>query len=86
MKAEDAWPIIQTCGASDGWREDFLHHWPECGEYRFQGYLGFGGKIYAQGDAVWVSCYREDETPERLALIAVANDALAALTASGSSQ
>ena len=46
-------------------------------EYRFQGSLGFGGKVrYLDGK--WsVYCYPEDWTAERAAIIATTNDALA---------
>lgn len=53
-------------------------------EYRFSGALGFGGKLHIgsfnkEGYPVWVSCYKEDETPERLHLIQLANFAFAEL-------
>lgn len=39
-------------------------------EYRFQGSLGFGGKIYfGHHRGLYVSCYREDETPDRKSAI-----------------
>lgn len=59
-------------------------------EWRFQGALGFGGKIYMDvtrphwainPSPMWVSCYRENETPERLAMIDRANERLANLFA-----
>jgi hypothetical protein len=46
-------------------------------EYRFQGALGFGGKFYPQN--MRVSCYPEDETPERREMVRRANEALRAL-------
>lgn len=53
-----------------------------CREYRFQGALGFGGKLWRDSDGVMrVSCYREDETPDRLAMIEATNAALAAVSA-----
>ena len=48
------------------------------GEWRFQGSLGFGGKLY-EGRPPYVSCYPEDRTPERDRVIARTNEALAAL-------
>lgn len=47
-------------------------------EYRFGGSLGFGGKVYrTDARGRWrVSMYREDETPERLHAMALANEAL----------
>ena len=56
-------------------------------EYRFCGALGFGGKFrYDPFDNRWyVDCYREDETPERLAMIEQANRRLADLVKAGAS-
>ena len=51
----------------------------ECGEYRFCGSLGLGGKYYPYSNVV--SCYSEDRTPERDAAIAAADRALRALKA-----
>jgi hypothetical protein len=65
--------ICNICGASSKQREAFFHHFPECGEYRFQGKLGFGGKIYADGIRVWVDCYQEDRTAEADAAIEKVN-------------
>lgn len=46
-----------------------LRNWPIL-EYRFQGKLGFGGKIVHQTySGFYVQCYREDETPERLKML-----------------
>ena len=50
-------------------------------EYRFQGFLGFGGKVYKRNDgSFYVDCYSEDRTSERQAIIDVANRRLSALT------
>lgn len=48
-------------------------------EYRFIGGLGFGGKFWIDSDRWFVTCYREDETPARLAMIETTNQALADL-------
>lgn len=48
-------------------------------EWRFQGALGFGGKF--RYPRCTVDCYRENETPETLAMIASANKKLAELKA-----
>lgn len=46
-------------------------------EYRFIGSLGFGGKFWLHHrDGMYVTCYREDETPERLATIEDTNRCL----------
>lgn len=48
-------------------------------EYRFSGSLGFGGKFYVSGGRAYVSCYPEDQTPERLETIKRCNTAINAL-------
>ncbi len=70
--------LQQHCGATDYWRENFLQCQGDgCREYRFQGSLGFGGKFWSES---WrVSCYIEDETPERMQAIKAANESLAEL-------
>lgn len=50
-----------------------------CGEYRFIGSLGFGGKFRNDGGGWRVDCYREDETEERLRAIETTNAALKGL-------
>jgi hypothetical protein len=40
-------------------------------EWRFQGKLGFGGKYWRERNEI--SCYKEDETPERLKIIEETN-------------
>lgn len=72
--------LVDTCGASEGMREEFVFHWPDCREFRFQCRLGFGGKVYDERPASpRVSCYSEDENPYRVAAIAEANARLATL-------
>jgi len=47
-------------------------------EFRFQGSLGFGGKIrYTPSTGWYIDCYREDESPQRNRVIASVNAALA---------
>jgi hypothetical protein len=48
-------------------------------EYRFIGTLGFGGKFWNNAGRWYVSCYSEDETPDRKARITAANLELARL-------
>ena len=75
--------LVEECAAPESDRPAFLYNWP-CGEYRFQGALGFGGKIRSR--STWslngerhhspdffVDCYPEDLTPERLEMITNAN-------------
>jgi hypothetical protein len=86
--------LVEECGAREDGREMFrtlLRHDIRRGdggiEYRFQGALGFGGKFrtcYVNPPEfdryrLYVDCYREDETPERLAMIERANQRLADL-------
>ncbi len=65
--------------------ENFIHHQSTSvvDEWRFMGALGAGGKFRrapsCDGERWYVDCYREDETPERLAVIAKTNEALAEL-------
>ena len=62
-----------------------LHRWIEttanlddC-EWRFQGNLGFGGKLWFEREGWRVSCYPEDETPRRCEAIEKANAVLKGL-------
>lgn len=77
---EAVWEIlVEEAGA---WADDlpqFQHHWPGCVEYRFQGRLGFGGKVWANQGQVYVTCYPEDSTREREAIILACNKRLDAL-------
>lgn len=65
--------ISNICGAPFRQRDDFVDHFPECGEYRFQGGLGFGGLVHADRDGVWVDCDPESRTPEVAELLRKAN-------------
>lgn len=82
--------LVGICGASDaktrtdpyvGPRADFEYHQTAgaTDEYRFQGALGFGGKFWNCNGRWYVTCYREDETAQRRAMIEATNAALAAL-------
>lgn len=75
--------LVEECGAHDDAghveRAMFAHHFPECIEYRFQGDLGRGGKVWANNGDLYVTCYPEDETSERLTMIEQANARLAPL-------
>lgn len=59
--------LVSVGGASERDRESFIYHHCEseygCGEWRFQGKLGFGGKYYSRNNRVCF--YTEDTTPER---------------------
>jgi hypothetical protein len=46
-------------------------------EWRFQGALGFGGKLkWQKGRGFYVTCYREDENDERRTMMDAANERL----------
>jgi len=69
--------LVEECGALEKQWDQFYYHWPQCREFRFQGDLGFGGKVYNMGDRVWVDNYREHSTDETRAAIERANARLA---------
>lgn len=73
--------LVSTCGAFDSPdnRKQFRCHYPDCVEYRFQGELGFGGKVWSERGLVWVTCYSEDENDTRRAMIQRANEMLGTL-------
>lgn len=47
------------------------------GEWRFQGDLGMGGKLYLDRNGLKVNYYPEDQTPDRDRQVAEANKRLA---------
>ncbi len=73
--------LVEHAGAPECDRERFIAAHVDARdairEWRFCGSLGFGGKYRVQHNIV--TCYSEDETPERLAAIERTNTALAAL-------
>lgn len=75
--------LVQECGVRDDEysRADFVM--AQVSEYirewRFSGNLEFGGKFRRDNGRLYVNCYREHETPERLEIIEKANKRLAAL-------
>lgn len=77
--------LVEACHAVDDpdARRSFAFHWPECGEYRFYGHLGFGGKVWCNRGEVYVTCYPGDQTPERKAMIEAANARLSLLVHAG---
>lgn len=74
--------IDPICGGrSDYVLQEFVadHTAIDCpaSQWRFQGRLGFGGKVHTASDMVCrVSCYTEDNTPERAQVILDANTML----------
>lgn len=81
--------LVEHAGASPDLRERAMFVVYACKEvsgdrsleYRFGGLLGFGGKLYVNGNGVYVDCYPEDMTVERLAVCASANGAIRNLLA-----
>ena len=77
--------LIRCCGASEYEqdRQEFVRvagDWDEnkTFEWRFQGSLGFGGKIWLYNSEVpYVNCYPEDSNPSRERSIKKANAELA---------
>lgn len=79
-KAKDILAILERTAGAPGDSSDFLYHVSAAIqvdgrlEYRFCGNLGFGGKIWFHpNSAPYVTCYKEDETSERMKLIEQAN-------------
>ena len=84
--------LVEHCGASQAGStaDQFFYHVGKVDrgglEFRFQGALGFGGKVYLEPLSRWhpcfrATCYAEDETPARKAMLERANSLLAALAA-----
>lgn len=68
--------LVDTCGAQPAERMPFIMHHlgrDRSGEWRFQGHLGFGGKLKTLQGPPYVDCYHEDLTPERHQIIQNAN-------------
>jgi hypothetical protein len=75
--------LMAHAGARDDHRglEEFVDTWPHRStEYRFMGSLGWGGKVWFDRGRVYVTCYPEDRTPDRDAVIQKTNERLTALT------
>jgi hypothetical protein len=72
--------LVEECDAPTD-DMGFGSHWPECREWRFQGNQGFGGKVWWDGRRAYVTCYQEDDNPQRKAARDAANVRLAALDA-----
>lgn len=71
--------LIEECQAHPNERCHFVQVAPTTPEYRFGGGLGHGGKFWNNNGRWYVSCYIENETPIRRAMIDSANQRLAAL-------
>jgi len=72
--------LVQHCGAPAVERDGFVYEFtqPEhTREWRFRGWLGFGGKFWDTGDKFYVGCYQEDETDDRRWIVKSTNAILA---------
>jgi hypothetical protein len=69
--------LVERLDASEGDRDAFVYHMVKggCREWRFQGCLGFGGKLY-NDHKLRVDCYPEDKTDERQNKIDAVNEQL----------
>jgi hypothetical protein len=69
--------LVKYCKALESERASFVCNMTEpdfsCHEWRFRGNLGFGGKFYHD---MRISCYPEDRTKDRDAIIDKVNDEL----------
>lgn len=75
--------LVERAGASESMRDEFVYQqMGGCREFRFQGSLGSGGKLYVEPNRWRVAAYPEDRTPQRDATIGETNAALAGLHAS----
>jgi hypothetical protein len=76
--------LIEHCGVAANRKKTIVEDlmWTQPTEYRFQGALGFGGKLYNEDyreSRLKVSCYPEDKTPEIDLMIQTANNKLSVL-------
>lgn len=85
-EADEIWALlVKTVGVSaHPYDRDSFLIWgtsgrPLTAEFRLQGDLGFGGKLYITAERWYVACYPEDLTPLRERLIGTVNGALAEL-------
>lgn len=71
------WSILERyAGAYPRDKDQFIRHWPECMEFRFCGSLGFGGKVWYNGEKAYIDCYSEDLNPDRQNVIDLVNELL----------
>jgi hypothetical protein len=80
-RADAIWTmLVEKAGAREDQRWEFVGYIMEVNrfghEFRFMGTLGSGGKLYSFSprEGFYVSCYPEDRTPERTAVIDAANE------------
>lgn len=72
--------LVEHLDAREGDRDAFVYHMATgCREWRFQGCLGFGGKLY-NDHKLRVDCYPEDYNEERRIKIDAVNQMLKGIT------
>lgn len=71
--------LVEHAGAKESMRDEFLAG--HVNEFRFQGTLGFGGKVYGK-HVLHIDCYTEDYTSNRLATIERVNNILSCISLS----
>lgn len=79
---EPIYDIIEACcGAQADGRGEFVAYMrgERNGEWRFGGWLGFGGKLYSSSQGVYVDCYPEHRSPLAAFAIKTANERIEAL-------
>jgi hypothetical protein len=88
--ARAAQVCIEECGGTPGHFEGMAYHLDlerDFFEWRFQGALGFGGKLkWQKGRGFYVTCYQEDENDERRAMMDAANERLEQIEWAGGHQ
>lgn len=70
--------LVEHCGVNANRRKTIIDDlmWGNLTEYRFQGNLGFGGKLNYNNSKIYVSYYPEDKTPEKELMVEIANNKL----------
>lgn len=76
--------LVECCGASEAARASFVAYMASeisNHEFRFCGWLGFGGKLYSNSQGVYVDCYSEQKSPLAQFSIKVATERISAALA-----
>lgn len=70
--------LIEHCGVAANRRNSIVEElmWQQLTEYRFQGELGFGGKLKHKHNKLYVDYYPEDKTTQREQMVQAANTKL----------
>lgn len=70
--------LVEHCGVNTNRRKTIVDDlmWGKLTEYRFQGNLGFGGKLNYNNSKIYVSYYPEDATLEKELRVEIANSKL----------